>query len=153
MHKKLPPQIVGNIGLFHVCRELSRRGFNVVPTSRNTKAVDVIVGNSEFSKNATVQIKSSTTNIGTRICSAEFSKEEVLAKTSVADFWVFVQINKKDNCKVKQIAVCRGGDAKMLNKENKDWWYSVWRPKEFNKNEWEAHRDDGGWQLIIDYLK
>ena len=30
-------QIVGNVGLYYVCYELSKRGWNVLPTSRNAK--------------------------------------------------------------------------------------------------------------------
>jgi len=31
-------QIVGNTGLYYVCYELSKRGWNVMPTARNTAA-------------------------------------------------------------------------------------------------------------------
>ena len=34
-------QIVGNIGLYHVARELSRAGWNVMPTVRNAKGADL----------------------------------------------------------------------------------------------------------------
>ena len=31
MSMKLPPQITGNTGLYYVCYELSKRGWNVMP--------------------------------------------------------------------------------------------------------------------------
>lgn len=36
------PQIVGNMGLYLACYELSKAGWNVMPTSRNAKGVDLI---------------------------------------------------------------------------------------------------------------
>lgn len=37
-------QITGNVGLFHICYTLSRRGWNVLPTSRNAKGIDILSG-------------------------------------------------------------------------------------------------------------
>jgi len=31
---KIPSQVVGNAGSYYICYELSRRGWNVLPTSR-----------------------------------------------------------------------------------------------------------------------
>lgn len=36
-------QTVGNIGLFYVCYRLSRLGWNVMPTSRNARGVDIVL--------------------------------------------------------------------------------------------------------------
>lgn len=52
-------QIVGNVGLYQVCAELSRLGFNVMPTARNAKGID-IVGYDEHGKAFTVQVKTLT---------------------------------------------------------------------------------------------
>ena len=35
-------QIVGNIGMFYACYRLSRLGWNVMPTARNARGVDII---------------------------------------------------------------------------------------------------------------
>jgi len=43
MPKKYPKQVVGNAGLFYVSYELSKRGWNVLPTSRNTRGIDIII--------------------------------------------------------------------------------------------------------------
>jgi len=57
--EKSDNQITGNVGLYFVCYKLSKFGWNVLPTSRNTKGIDLIVfksdGNSTITK--TVQIK------------------------------------------------------------------------------------------------
>jgi hypothetical protein len=35
-------QLVDNVGLYQVCAELSARNFNVMPTARNAKGVDIV---------------------------------------------------------------------------------------------------------------
>ncbi len=51
-------QLVGNIGLYYVCYELSRKSWNAMPTSRNARGVDVIIYNQTASKSHTIQVKS-----------------------------------------------------------------------------------------------
>ena len=55
--KKPPRQLVGNIGLYYVCYELSKRGWNVLPTSRNAKGVDIVIYNQDATTTHTIQIK------------------------------------------------------------------------------------------------
>lgn len=50
-------QVVGNAGLYLVCYELSKRGWNVLPTSRNAKGVDIIIYNQKATKTYTIQVK------------------------------------------------------------------------------------------------
>ena len=50
-------QIVGNVGLYYVCYELSKRGWNVLPTSRNAKGVDVVIYNQKATQTHTIQVK------------------------------------------------------------------------------------------------
>jgi len=54
---KMPPQTVGNIGLFYVCYRLSRMGWNVLPTSRNAKGVDLIIYSNDAKRTHTIQVK------------------------------------------------------------------------------------------------
>ncbi len=56
-------EIVGNIGLYHVCRELSRRGLKISLTrrgwksiSRNVRGVDIIATDKNSQKEFTIQI-------------------------------------------------------------------------------------------------
>jgi hypothetical protein len=51
-------QLVGNVGLFYICYELSKRGWNVLPTSRNAKGVDIVIYNQSATSMHTIQIKS-----------------------------------------------------------------------------------------------
>jgi hypothetical protein len=50
-------QLVGNIGLYYICYELSRLGWNVLPTSRNARGIDLVI----YSRvpNASILYKSS----------------------------------------------------------------------------------------------
>ena len=54
---KLEPQITGNIGLYYTCYHLSRLGWNVMPTARNARGIDIIAYNSDGSKFIGVQVK------------------------------------------------------------------------------------------------
>src|SRR5437870_66535 len=50
-------QVVGNIGLYYVCYRLSRLGWNVMPTSRNARGIDVLIYSQDASRKHTVQVK------------------------------------------------------------------------------------------------
>ena len=50
-------QVVGNIGLYYVCYELSKLGWNVLSTSRNAKGVDIIIYSQDAKKTHTIQVK------------------------------------------------------------------------------------------------
>jgi len=54
---KLPTQITGNAGLYYVCYELTKRGWNVLPTSRNAKGVDIVIYDENAERTHTVQVK------------------------------------------------------------------------------------------------
>ncbi len=55
---KLPKQIVGNIGLYYTCCELSKRGWNVMITSRNARGPDIIIYSQSAERFHTIQVKS-----------------------------------------------------------------------------------------------
>ena len=57
MNGKVNPQITGNVGLYYTCYELSRRGWNVMPTARNAKGVDIIAYNENADSYIGVQVK------------------------------------------------------------------------------------------------
>jgi hypothetical protein len=57
----MPPKpnvLVGNMGLFYVCYELSKMGWNCLPTSRNAKGIDLIIYSQDAKKTHTIQVKS-----------------------------------------------------------------------------------------------
>ncbi len=56
--KKLGAQIVGNVGLYHVCCRLSLLGWNVMPTSRNARGVDILIYSDDATRKWAIQVKS-----------------------------------------------------------------------------------------------
>gem|GEM_PF-3520205 len=38
-------QVTGNIGLYYACYQLSRMGWNAMPTARNARGIDIIAYN------------------------------------------------------------------------------------------------------------
>lgn len=56
--EKLSKQLVGNTGLFYVCYELSKRGWNCLPTTRNSKGVDIVIYGSKGERKFIIQVKS-----------------------------------------------------------------------------------------------
>jgi hypothetical protein len=54
---KLPTQTIGNIGLYYVCYRLSLYGWNVMPTSRNAKGIDIIIFSQDASRKRSIQVK------------------------------------------------------------------------------------------------
>ncbi len=50
-------QVVGNVGLFYVCYRLSRLGWNVMPTARNARGIDILIYSQDFKRTRTVQVK------------------------------------------------------------------------------------------------
>ncbi len=54
---RLSKQVVGNAGLYLICYELTKRGWNVLPTARNARGVDVVIYSEDASQMNTVQVK------------------------------------------------------------------------------------------------
>ena len=50
-------QVVGNVGLFYVCYRLSRYGWNVMPTARNARGIDIIIYSQDATRTHTIQVK------------------------------------------------------------------------------------------------
>jgi hypothetical protein len=53
----LTAQTVGNVGLYYVCYRLSRLGWNVMPTARNARGVDVIAYSQDADATRAIQVK------------------------------------------------------------------------------------------------
>ena len=54
---KLETQIVGNIGMFYACYQLSKLGWNVMPTARNAKGIDIIAYSPDGKSFLGIQVK------------------------------------------------------------------------------------------------
>jgi hypothetical protein len=62
MRTKFPRGVVtnhttGNIGLFYACYALTLRGWNVMPTARNARGIDIVAYSQNAARTALVQVK------------------------------------------------------------------------------------------------
>ena len=55
----VPHALIGAAGFYYVASELSRRGLIALPTIRNTKGYDIIVSNTEGTRHANIDVKTS----------------------------------------------------------------------------------------------
>jgi hypothetical protein len=53
----LDPQLTGNVGLYYCCYKLSLLGWNVMPTARNARGVDIIAYSRDASTFHGIQVK------------------------------------------------------------------------------------------------
>jgi hypothetical protein len=54
---ELNNQIVGNIGLYYGCYRLSLLGWNVMPTTRNARGIDIVIYSQDAKRTRTIQVK------------------------------------------------------------------------------------------------
>lgn len=54
---RLNSQITGNVGLYYCCYRLSLLGWNVMPTARNARGVDIIAYSRDASRFHGIQVK------------------------------------------------------------------------------------------------
>ncbi len=79
-------QVTGNVGLYYISYRLSRMGWNVMPTSRNAKGIDILAYGKDGETFHTIQTKGYTkiAAVGT------FKKEtEVIADYYVISTFVY----------------------------------------------------------------
>jgi hypothetical protein len=80
--QKLDPQVVGNVGLYYVSFQMSRLGWNVLPTSRNARGIDLVAYDGTATHYVGVQVKSLSKRTAVPIGS---SLDKI-----IGDFWVIV---------------------------------------------------------------
>jgi len=127
---KKSKQIVGNMGLYYVCYELSKKGWNVLLTSRNAKGVDVVIYNQKATQTHTIQVKALSEKDSVPFGSnPDIIAEYVIICRKVFDEKPEMFIIKSD--KVKD----------NIHKEEKDNKISYWlEPKDYEKykDKWDT---------------
>lgn len=94
MEHRYSNQVIGNTGLFYVCYELSKRGWNVLPTSRNAKGIDIIIYSDDAKLKKTIQVKALTKKHDT----VNLGKREKINKNLIADYFIVCSHVDKDPC-------------------------------------------------------
>jgi len=79
---RLDPQLTGNVGLYYCCYRLSLLGWNVMPTARNARGVDIIAYSRDASRFVGVQVKALSKRSPVPLGS---SLDKIMG-----DFWVIV---------------------------------------------------------------
>ena len=78
----LNAQVVGNAGLYYCCYHLSLLGWNVMPTARNARGIDIVAYNHTATRFIAVQVKSLSKRAPVPLGN---SLDKVMG-----DFWVIV---------------------------------------------------------------
>lgn len=87
---KLETQVTGNIGMYYACYKLSCMGWNVMPTARNARGIDIIAYNKSGTKFIGVQVKSLTKRNPVPLGN---SLEKIMG-----DFWLIINnVGKEPN--------------------------------------------------------
>lgn len=131
MVPSLPTQVVGNTGLFFVCYQLSMRGWNVLPTSRNAKGVDVLIYDEQCDRKYTVQVKA-------------LSKRDPVPVGKSPEFIAdFLIVCNKVATSTPEVFIMSGDEVpSLLHRGERNGKVSYWlQPKSY-----EAHKD--AWHLI-----
>jgi hypothetical protein len=55
--RSVDSQTIGNIGLYYTCYRLSLDGWNVMPTARNAKGIDILAYSQDGQKRILIQVK------------------------------------------------------------------------------------------------
>ena len=82
MNTSLDHQLTGNVGLYYCCYKLSLLGWNVMPTARNARGVDIIAYSRDASRFVGIQVKAPSRRnpvpLGTSL------------EKCMGDFWVII---------------------------------------------------------------
>ncbi len=128
--KKTDKQIVGNVGMFYACYQLSLLGWNVMPTSRNAKGIDIIAYSPDGKTFKGIQVKtlSSPANV-------PVGKEENII---MGDFWVIVVLSPDEPQKSSPTAYIleKTEIEKLCDHYGKGLWLrrNKYEEKEFENN-------------------
>ncbi len=87
---KLETQVTGNIGMYYACYKLSCMGWNVMPTARNARGIDIIAYNKSVTAFIGIQVKTLSKRNPVPLGNS-------LAKI-MGDYWLIINnVNKEPN--------------------------------------------------------
>jgi len=107
-------QFKGNVGIFLVCAEFSKKNLIAMPTSRNTEGYDIVVLNPETNKSIGVQVKCTDKREFPIITTHWGDYEKKIEEKILCDF-VFVDISNLDK---PHYFVLSGEEVKNLLKSH-----------------------------------
>lgn len=130
----LNPQITGNLGLYYCCYKLSLLGWNVMPTARNARGVDIIAYSSDASRFKGIQVKAlskrSPVPLGLSL------------DKCMGDFWVV--INKVASATPQAYILLPAEVKALAHRGEKDGRVSFW----LQPNDYEQPQFKEAWERI-----
>lgn len=129
---KLEPQVTGNIGMYFACYKLSCMGWNVMPTARNARGIDIIAYNKEGTDFIGVQVKALSKRNPVPLGN---SLDKIMG-----DFWIIVNNVASSS---PNVYVMKPDEVKELAAKNeKDGTPSFWlQPTAYDKSEFHEAWD------------
>ena len=123
--------IIGNVGLYYTCYQLSRMGWNVMPTSRNARGIDIVAYSSDGSCFKGIQVKSLSKSNPVPIGG---TLDKIMG-----DFWVVVNnVLEKPNAFVMLPSEVK----RDVHRGEKDGRVSYWlQPKSYDRDEYREAWD------------
>ncbi len=132
MSEKHGSQIIGNIGMYYVCFRLSQEGWNVMPTARNARGVDIIAYTGDARAFIGVQVKALS-----KRNPVPLGKE---IKNLMGDWWVIVN---NVNLPARSAFSMRPDEVRnAAHRGEKDGKVSYWlQPKAYDQNHYRERWD------------
>ncbi len=124
-------QVTGNVGLYYCCYELSRRGWNVMPTARNARGIDIIAYRDNGHEFRGIQVKTLSKKYAVPLGS---SLDKVMG-----DFWVVIRTDgDRPRAFVLTPEEVRAGAHRNVKDGRESYWLE---PRDYEKDvyqdEWE----------------
>lgn len=135
---KLGPQVTGNVGLYYCCYRLSLLGWNVMPTARNARGIDIVAYDQGATNFVSVQVKA----LGRR---NPVPLGAMLEKV-MGDFWVIVN---KVSTSPSAFVLLPSEVNELAQRGERDELVSFWLPpKAYDQNSFRE-----AWERIGDGLR
>lgn len=133
---KVETQITGNIGMYYTCYHLSLMGWNVMPTSRNARGIDIIAYSTDALRFIGIQVKALSKRNPVPLGS---SLDKIMG-----DFWIIINNVTQEPC----VFVMKPSEVKeRAHRGEKDGRISYWlQPNSYDTEEFREawHRIGNG---------
>ena len=134
---KLDAQITGNVGLYYCCYKLSLLGWNIVPTARNARGVDIIAYNRDATRFLGLQVKTLSKRNAVPL---GVSLEKVMG-----DFWIIInRINRIKSATPSAFILLPSEVKEQAHRAGKEGRVSFW----IEPRDYELERFHEAWDRI-----
>jgi hypothetical protein len=62
VNQSINRQLIRNAAVYYACYELSKRGWNAIPTSKNSRGIDIVIYDKKGREMHTIKVKSSSSD-------------------------------------------------------------------------------------------